>query len=63
MIDFFSPSNKPDPEPESNGFIEGFQAAEKEFYDEENPKYVNPFPEGTEQHRGYEEAVYVFTQK
>lgn len=44
-------------------WIEGFEAAEKEFTDSDSPAYANPYPAGDPAHDGYEEAVYIFTQK
>jgi len=44
-------------------FIDGFEEAERRFYESDNPDFDNPFKVDTEQHRGFEEAVYIFTQK
>jgi hypothetical protein len=51
------------PAPKGNRWIEGFAAAEKQFMAADTPDYVNPYPEGDPAHDGYEEAVYIFTQK
>lgn len=51
--------------PRSAAFINGFAAAELYFYTNEGEvtSFPNPFPVGSDEHAGYEEAVYVFTQK
>ena len=58
-------------ESKSDGFVVGYSTCEVMFFgpDGEQPsdfdpsKVVNPFNEGTDQHRGFDEAYYDFTQK
>lgn len=48
----------------SDAYIIGYSLAETHFYSgEQIPRFQNPFQSGTDQHRGYEEGVYDFTQK
>lgn len=59
------PDFKP-PEEMSKGamYKAGFQTAETLFYENsEREDWINPFKVGTDQHRGFEEAVYIFTHK
>lgn len=59
--------------PKCVAFVEGYTEAERHFYEMEvgntgedsvsGKDFINPFREGTEQHRGFEEGVYDFTQK
>jgi hypothetical protein len=51
------------PEPRSARWIEGFQEAEKEFFASETPAFINPYHPEDPASDGYEEAVYIFTQK
>lgn len=45
-------------------FVIGYSTADMAFSaNQEHTVFVNPFEPGTEQHRGYEEGVYDFTQK
>ena len=46
-----------------SGFVRGYSTALHEFETREHPEYRNPFREGSDEHRGYEEGVYDFTQK
>lgn len=48
---------------QSDQFIRGYETAMAEFETQRNPRYINPYPEGSDGHRGYEEAVYDLTQK
>lgn len=55
---------KASPEPERDPFVVGFSFAEGLFYEKpDRTNYHNPFQEGTEESKGFEEAVYIFTQK
>jgi hypothetical protein len=51
------------PETKHARWLEGFQEAEKEFMDSDSPAYVNPYHPEDPASDGYEEAVYIFTQK
>lgn len=48
---------------QSEGYIKGFRAAEKEFLQKEDPDFTNPYKEGTDEYAGWEDAKYIFTQK
>ena len=45
----------------SRDWLIGWHAAEEEFYASDDPKYENPYWEGTDSYEGYEAAVYTFT--
>ncbi len=50
----------------SSEFVRGYMEAERQMYlAEETPDFVwfNPFDEGSEASRGFEEGYYDFTQK
>lgn len=47
----------------SAGFVTGYYLALAEFETEATPKFQNPYSIGSEEERGYEEAVYDLTQK
>lgn len=57
------------PQPEPYAYMDGWMKAEEHFFrfvDDVDPNfaaYKNPFAPGTPEHEGYEEALYVFTQK
>lgn len=56
------------PTPDSNEFVIGYSTCmtvfESGVIPDENPeRFANPFREGTDQHRGFEEAYYDLTQK
>jgi hypothetical protein len=66
VSDIGFPNVPTDGTPEPAGFVVGYAEAERQFYEQDdqgNPPFANPFREGTDQHRGFEEAVYDFTQK
>jgi hypothetical protein len=44
-------------------FTRGYLVATDHILRSDSPNYKNPFVEGTEEHKGYEAAVYDFTQK
>lgn len=50
----------------SDSFIAGFESAERHFLAHETDSvivFVNPYPPGSDESAGYQEAVYIFTQK
>lgn len=53
-----------DVEAKGRAYQLGFQTAEYLFYQDENrTEWINPFPQQTEAWKGFEEAVYILTQK
>jgi hypothetical protein len=51
-------------QPKSKNFILGFETAQSEWEKhDEDPTFINPFTQGTDEWAGYEEAVYILTQK
>lgn len=64
--DITMPGSEYVPTPESSGFVVGYSTCHQLFdaHPAELPfNPTNPFREGTDQWRGFEEAVYDFTQK
>jgi hypothetical protein len=49
----------------SEAFIRGHQEAERQWREQENTgkDFDNPYKEGTDEHDGFEAAVYTLTQK
>lgn len=57
-----------DRQPKPDGFVKGYEEAERRFITEWAGAYRpemfdNPFPEGSDEYRGFEDGVYDFTQK
>lgn len=47
----------------SDAWIAGFQEAERQFYDDSRNCFTSPFDPDSQEHAGWLEGVYTFTQK
>jgi hypothetical protein len=49
--------------PVSDAYVYGFAEAQRQFDQDENTDFINPFAAGTDEWQGFQEGVYTFTQK